>query len=54
MFEKQLEEYDIVYHRIGVATPRHNGKAEMQHNGKNNKSSYNILSIKSIYGKIEY
>lgn len=31
LFEKQLEEYDIEYHRIRVATPRHNGKVERQH-----------------------
>lgn len=31
LFEKQLEQYDIVYHRIRVATPRHNGKVERQH-----------------------
>lgn len=31
LFEKQLLEYDIKYHRIRVATPRHNGKVERQH-----------------------
>ena len=31
MFEKALEEMDIIYHRIRVATPRHNGKVERQH-----------------------
>lgn len=31
LFEKQLKEYDIIYHRIRVATPRHNGKVERQH-----------------------
>ncbi len=31
LFEKKLEEYDILYHRIRVATPRHNGKVERQH-----------------------
>lgn len=31
LFEKQLDEYDIMYHRIRVATPRHNGKVERQH-----------------------
>ena len=30
-FERQLEEYGIMYHRIRVATPRHNGKVERQH-----------------------
>ena len=31
LFEKQLAEYGIKYHRIKVATPRHNGKVERQH-----------------------
>ena len=31
LFELKLEEYDILYHRIRVATPRHNGKVERQH-----------------------
>lgn len=31
LFEQQLENYDIKYHRIRVATPRHNGKVERQH-----------------------
>ena len=31
MFEKALETLDIKYHRIRVATPRHNGKVERQH-----------------------
>lgn len=31
LFEKVLEENDIIYHRIRVATPRHNGKVERQH-----------------------
>ncbi len=31
LFERKLEEYDIIYHRIRVATPRHNGKVERQH-----------------------
>ena len=31
LFERQLEEYGIMYHRIRVATPRHNGKVERQH-----------------------
>lgn len=31
LFEKQLKEYGICYHRIRVATPRHNGKVERQH-----------------------
>lgn len=31
MFENYLEENGIIYHRIRVATPRHNGKVERQH-----------------------
>ena len=31
MFEEALEELEILYHRIQIATPRHNGKVERQH-----------------------
>jgi len=31
LFEKALSDMDIIYHRIRVATPRHNGKVERQH-----------------------
>ncbi|MDD4493330.1 MAG: DDE-type integrase/transposase/recombinase [Eubacteriales bacterium] len=31
LFEAALESMDIIYHRIRVATPRHNGKVERQH-----------------------
>ena len=31
LFESKLEEYQIKYHRIRIATPRHNGKVERQH-----------------------
>ena len=31
MFEDLLDKCDILYHRIQVATPRHNGKVERQH-----------------------
>ncbi len=31
LFEEYLEENGIIYHRIRVATPRHNGKVERQH-----------------------
>ena len=31
LFEIKLEQYGIIYHRIRVATPRHNGKVERQH-----------------------
>ena len=31
MFERELLELGIIYHRIQIATPRHNGKVERQH-----------------------
>lgn len=31
MLEKAPEDMDIIYYRIRVATPRHNGKVERQH-----------------------
>jgi len=31
MFEAKLDENEIIYHRIRIATPRHNGKVERQH-----------------------
>jgi transposase InsO family protein len=31
LFENALQQLDILYHRIRVATPRHNGKVERQH-----------------------
>ena len=31
LFENALQQLDIIYHRIRVATPRHNGKVERQH-----------------------
>lgn len=31
LFEQALEDMDILYHRIRVATPRHNGKVERRH-----------------------
>lgn len=31
LFESELEKANIIYHRIRVATPRHNGKVERQH-----------------------
>ena len=31
LFEQYLEDNNIIYHRIKVATPRHNGKVERQH-----------------------
>ena len=31
LFEQALEDLGIIYHRIRIATPRHNGKVERQH-----------------------
>ena len=31
LFEQALDDMDILYHRIQIATPRHNGKVERQH-----------------------
>ena len=31
LFENLLDKYGIIYHRIRIATPRHNGKVERQH-----------------------
>ncbi len=31
LFEEALMDMDIIYHRIQIATPRHNGKVERQH-----------------------
>jgi len=31
LFEQALCDMDIIYHRIRIATPRHNGKVERQH-----------------------
>ena len=31
LFEQALKDLEIIYHRIQIATPRHNGKVERQH-----------------------
>jgi len=31
LFEQALANMDVIYHRIQIATPRHNGKVERQH-----------------------
>ena len=36
-FEETLQKLDIIYHRIRVATPRHNGKVERQHRTDENR-----------------
>jgi len=37
LFEQALEDMDILYHRIRIATPRHNGKVERQHRTDNER-----------------
>ena len=47
LFEAILENHDIIYHRIRVATPRHNGKVERQHceDGKRFYSKMRMYSL---------
>ena len=44
LFEQKLESEDIIYHRIRVATPRHNGKVERQHR-EDQKRFYNKMKM---------
>ena len=44
LFEMKLKDYDIIYHRIRVATPRHNGKVERQHR-EDQKRFYNKMRL---------
>ena len=44
LFEKALEDMGIIYHRIRVATPRHNGKVERQH-GLDEKRFYSKMRM---------
>lgn len=37
LFEETLQRFEIKYHRIRVATPRHNGKVERQHRTDGNR-----------------
>jgi transposase InsO family protein len=37
LFEQALEDMDILYRRIRIATPRHNGKVERQHRTDNER-----------------
>ena len=46
MFEAALEQLDIKYHRIRVATPRHNGKVERQ-NRQDEERFYRHMKIYS-------
>ena len=43
-FELKLAEFQILYHRIRVATPRHNGKVERQHR-EDQKRFYNKMRM---------
>ena len=47
LFEAILENNDIIYHRIRVATPRHNGKVERQHR-EDGKRFYSKLKMYSL------
>lgn len=47
LFETALQAYEIKYHRIQIATPRHNGKVERQ-NGLDDIRFYNGLKIYSL------
>lgn len=47
MFEQALKNYGILYHRIRVATPRHNGKVERQHR-EDQKRFYNKMKMYNL------
>lgn len=47
LFERKLEAYNILYHRIRIATPRHNGKVECQQ-CINHQRFYDHLGIFSL------
>lgn len=47
MFEKALEEAGIEYHRIRIATPRHNGKVERQ-NRQDGERFYSKLKMYNL------
>lgn len=47
MFEAALEKFDIKYHRIRVATPRHNGKVERQ-NRQDEERFYKNMKMYSL------
>ena len=47
LFEKALNDYGILYHRIQIATPRHNGKVERQHRS-DQKRFYNKLRMYNL------
>jgi len=47
LFENALMQLDIKYHRIRVATPRHNGKVERQHR-TDQKRFYNKMKMYNL------
>jgi len=47
LFEEALAEMDIIYHRIRIATPRHNGKVERQHR-KDEQRFYRKMRMYSL------
>jgi len=52
LFEATLAELDIIYHRIRVATPRHNGKVERQHR-TDEKRFYKKMKMYSLTFEIQ-
>ena len=47
LFEQALSDMDIIYHRIQIATPRHNGKVERQHR-KDQQRFYRKLKMYNL------
>ena len=47
LFEQALADMDIIYHRIQIATPRHNGKVERQHR-KDEQRFYRKMKMYSL------
>jgi transposase-like protein len=47
LFEEALEDMDVIYHRIKIATPRHNGKVERQHR-KDEQRFYRRMKMYSL------
>lgn len=47
LFERALDDLGIIYHRIRVATPRHNGKVERQ-NRQDGERFFDLLKMYSL------
>lgn len=47
LFETALEKFDIIYHRIRIATPQHNGKVERQ-NRQDEERFYRYMRMYSL------